>query len=252
MAERDVPDHLARLWRLPTGARVGRPAVLDVDRVVGTAVDLADRDGLSGATLPKIAAALGVTPMSLYRHVGSKDELIDLMADAGFGPPPGSLAAGSWRSALRAWAVAQLAVHRRRPWLIQLPISGPPSGPHSIAWMDAGMRALRGTALDWPSKLGVITVVSGYVRQAFATALQLEQARGAANLDEAQALRDYGRDLAGLVDPQRFPDAAELFASGLFDSFETVGADPDEDFHFGLDVVLDGVAAAISAAGERR
>ncbi|MCC3311889.1 TetR/AcrR family transcriptional regulator [Nocardia africana] len=125
-----------------------------------TAVQLADREGLAAATLPKIAAALSVTPMSIYRHIGSKNELLGLMSDAGMGAPP-ELPSGSWRSMLRAWALAQLERHRARPWLTQLPITGPPNGPNTVAWMDAGLRALRDTALDWPAKVGAIMVVSG-------------------------------------------------------------------------------------------
>lgn len=246
MTDRKVPDHLARLWRLPADAKLGRPAALDVDRVVGTAVQLADRNGLAGATLPKIAAALGVTPMSLYRHIGSKEELLVLMADAGLGTPPES-SSGSWRPALRSWAMAQLAVHRARPWLVQLPISGPPSGPNSVAWMDAGLAALADTALGWAEKVGAIMVVGGYVREAFVTGRQLEQGRAAANMDEAGLLREYGRTLRLLVDPERMPEMAALLASGLFDDIDPA-ADPDGDIAFGLELVLDGVAAAVAAA----
>ncbi|PSR67673.1 TetR family transcriptional regulator [Nocardia sp. MDA0666] len=246
MTDREVPGHLARLWRLPVDAKLGRPAALDVDRVVATAVELADRDGLAAATLPKIAAALGVTPMSLYRHIGSKDELLGLMSDAGMGAPP-ELPSGSWRSMLRAWALAQLDVHRARPWLTQLPITGPPSGPNTVAWMDAGLRAVRETSLDWPAKVGAIMVVSGYVREAFVTARQLEHAMAAADLDPVGALHDYSRHLRALVDPERLPDMAALLASGLFDAIEPAEADPDSDFAFGLDLILDGVAATIAA-----
>ncbi|MFF0496092.1 TetR/AcrR family transcriptional regulator [Nocardia aobensis] len=248
MTDREVPDHLARLWRLPVDAKLGRPAALDVDRVVATAVELADRDGLAAATLPKIAAALGVTPMSLYRHIGSKDELLGLMSDAGMGAPP-ELPSASWRSMLRAWALAQLDVHRARPWLTQLPITGPPNGPNTVAWMDAGLRAVRETPLDWPAKVGAIMVVSGYVREAFVTARQLEHAMAAADLDPAGALHDYSRNLRALVDPERLPDMAALLASGLFDAIEPAEADPDSDFAFGLDLILDGVAATIAANG---
>ncbi|NNH72596.1 TetR/AcrR family transcriptional regulator [Nocardia uniformis] len=246
MSEPEVPDDLARLWRLSAGTRLGRPAALDVKRVVEVAVELADRDGLAGATLPKIAAALAVTPMSLYRHIGSKDELMVLMGDDAVGLPPESLGVlGEWRTSLRQWARANLAVHRRHPWLIQLPISGPPRGPNALGWMDMGLRALRDTTLGWSAKIGVITLVGGYVRQAFITGYQLEQARRAAALDEVQALRNYSRDLSDLVDPQRFPDVAELFASGLFTAPE-VADTTDEDFSFGLEIILDGVAATIS------
>ncbi|MFI7002217.1 TetR/AcrR family transcriptional regulator [Nocardia sp. NPDC050175] len=251
MADDTPPNELVRLWRLPIGPRLGRPAGLDVDLVVRTAVQLADRDGLSGATLPKIAETLGVTPMSLYRHIGSKEELLVLMGDAGTGPPPTYPApAGDWRPPLREWAVALWSVHRQRPWLTQLPIAGPPSGPGAIGWMDAGLRALRGTGLDAGAKVGVVTVVSGYVRQADLLAQQLEQGRRTTGLDETETNRDYSRHMARLIDPARFPDAAELFHSDLFESAPPPSTpDPaQDDFEFGLAVVLDGVAATIARA----
>lgn len=245
MAERRVPDDLARLWRLPVGTRLGRPAELTVGRVVSVAVELADRSGLSGATLPKIAAALEVTPMSLYRHIGSKEELTVLMADAAFGPPPGPAAAqDGWRPALRRWARDQFAVFERHPWLVQLPVSGPPRGPNAVGWMDAGLRALRTTGADWGAKIGVITVLSGYVRQGFLQGSQLEAGRQDADLDEPGALRIYVRELTELIDPQRFPDVADLLASGLFESVPPPDT-ADEDFAFGLELVLDGVAAVL-------
>lgn len=249
MADDTPPNELIRLWRLPTGPRLGRPAGLDVEQVVRTAVRLADRDGLSGATLPKIAETLGVTPMSLYRHIGSKEELLVLMGDTGTGPPPNLPSPEEdWRPALRAWAFALWSVHRQRPWLTQLPISGPPSGPSAIGWMDAGLRALRPTGLDAGAKVGIVMVVSGYVRQADLLAQQLEQGRRTTGLDEVETNRDYARHMARLVDPDRFPDAAELFNSGLFESAPPPSTpDPSQDdFEFGLDLVLDGVAATIA------
>ncbi|WP_433655373.1 TetR/AcrR family transcriptional regulator [Nocardia sp. CA-128927] len=252
MVDDTPPNELVRLWRLPVGPRLGRPAGLDVDLVVRTAVQLADRDGLPGATLPKIAETLGVTPMSLYRHIGSKEELLVLMADAALGTPPTFPApVDDWRPALREWAFALWSGHRQRPWLTQLPIAGPPSGPGSVGWMDSGLRALRATGLDSGAKVGVVMVVSGYVRQADLLAQQLEQGRRTTGLDETETNRDYARHMARLVDPEHYPDAAELFSSGLFES-ATPPTTPDptqDDFEFGLEIVLDGVAATIARTG---
>ncbi|MRH93206.1 TetR family transcriptional regulator [Nocardia sp. SYP-A9097] len=239
-----MPDNLVRLWRLRTGPRLGRPAELDIDRVVDTAVRLADEGGLAAATLPKIAAALSVTPMSLYRHIGSKEELVGLMADAGLGPVP-EFATAPWRPALRGWAVAQSAVYRRRPWLAQLPVTGPPRGPNAVSWMDAGLRTLRETGLGWAAKIGVITVVGGYVRHAFVLDRQLSESWDAAQLDEAQALRNYVRELTEVADPARFPDVTALLGSGLFEAIPEPSESADQDFAFGLDLILDGVAAAV-------
>ncbi|WP_309234374.1 TetR/AcrR family transcriptional regulator [Nocardia sp. XZ_19_385] len=243
----DLPDDLARLWRVPKGSRLGRPAALDVDVVVRTAIELADRDGLPGATLPKLAAELGVTPMSLYRHVGSKDELLTLMGDLAFGPPPEYPPPhNDWRAMLRQWAHAQWAVHRRRPWLAHLPISGPPRGPHLLAWVDAGLRAVRDTGLDPAAKLGTLTVVSGYVRHADLLAQQLAEGWLADGTAQPRHEQTYGRQMSALIDPNRFPDAAALFASGLFESPPPTTDPTGDDFHFGLDLILDGVAVAIA------
>ncbi|MGW0246510.1 TetR/AcrR family transcriptional regulator [Nocardia goodfellowii] len=245
----DLPADLARLWRVHKGSRLGRPPALDVDRVVRAAVELADRDGLPGATLPKLATELGVTPMPLYRHVGSKEELLALMGDLAYGSPPEYPPShDDWRDMLRRWALAQWAVHRRRPWLAQLPTSGPPRGPHLVGWLDAGLRALRDTGLDPAAQLGILTVVSGYIRNADLLAQQLAHgwlSDGTAQLEHEQT---YGRQMSALVDPKRFPDAAALFASGLFESLPPTDDPAGDDFHFGLELILDGVAVAIRAA----
>ncbi|MFC3994638.1 TetR/AcrR family transcriptional regulator [Nocardiopsis sediminis] len=251
MAQDDVPAELGRLWRLPAAAPVGRPAELGIDRIVGAAVAVADREGLSGVSLAKVAKELGYTAMSLYRHVGSKDELLVLMGDAAEGTPPESgPAPGDWREGTRQWAFALRERFVRHPWLADLPVSGPPSGPNAVAWLDAGLRALRGTGLGWGDKVGIVSVLSGYVRTMSSMARQMEEGRRGTGLDQAQVERDYGRSLARLVDPERFPDAAALFASDVFEApaeQPAAGAE-DPDFAFGLELVLDGVAAAIAAA----
>ncbi|MET7750241.1 TetR/AcrR family transcriptional regulator [Micromonospora sp. NPDC005367] len=245
----EVPVGLARLWRLPTESRLGRPAALDIDRVVRTAVALADRDGLAGVTLAKIAKELDVTSMSLYRYVGSKEELLVLMGDEATGPAPDlPTRSDDWRSGLRAWAYALRAVHARHAWLSHLPTSGPPSGPNAISWMDACLRALRDTELDWGTKVGILTLLSGYVRNAAQLSVDLAEGRRDSGLDQPQVEQEYGRALAGLVDGERFPEVAALFTSGLFE--QPPPDDPEQaDFDLGLDLIFDGVAAAIRAAG---
>ncbi|THV27140.1 TetR/AcrR family transcriptional regulator [Glycomyces paridis] len=235
-----MPVELARLWRISSETRRGRPARLDVDAVVDAAIALADRDGLAAATLPKVAESLGVTKMSLYRHVGSKEELVALMADAA-GPPPADLREGDgpWRERLGAWAEALADRLERHPWLADLRVTGPPSGPNGIAWFDAGLRAMRRSRLDWGPKVRTVMIVSDYVQGMARLAQGLAAGRGGA--DQAAAELAYGKAMAALVDPARFPDAAALFAS---DTFADTGADTAEaDFRFGLDLILDGVAA---------
>ncbi|WP_285664530.1 TetR/AcrR family transcriptional regulator [Actinorhabdospora filicis] len=240
----EVPAKLRRLWRRPETSRLGRPATLDVETVVAAAVALADRDGLAGVTLPKVAAGLGVTGMSLYRHVGSKDELLELMHDAALGDPP-VIADAGWRAGLRAWAVAQRAVLLARPWLVAVPTSGAPSGPNVIAWMECALAVMAGTRLDWARKIGVLTLVGGYVRQSARQTLELAAGRGEETQAEAEAA--YGRALMGLVEPERFPQVAALFGSMVFETPDPVlpeASGVDFDFDLGLEMILDGVAVS--------
>lgn len=233
----EIPADLRRLWRLPTSTRLGRPAELDVDRVVAAAVDLADTDGLDGVTLQKVAQTLGVTKMSLYRHVGSKDELAELMFDHASGQAPDLAADLGWREGVRRWATGIRARYAEHPWMADMPITGPPRGPNAIGWMDAMLRVLRDSGLDVGTRLGVLSVVSGYLRNAIVQERQFERRSG---VSQAEVEQDYGRALAGLVDPARFPDVAEVFAASVFEQ-------PTDEVAFGLELILDGVAAAIAA-----
>ena len=53
------------------------PAQLTRERIIGTAIELADRDGFEAATLRRIAAELGVHVTSLYNHVATREAVTD-------------------------------------------------------------------------------------------------------------------------------------------------------------------------------
>ncbi|WP_067574360.1 TetR/AcrR family transcriptional regulator C-terminal domain-containing protein [Nocardia acidivorans] len=202
-------------------------------------------------TAAVIGAVLTLVEIPLYFvYDGPPPDWNVLMADAAMGRVP-EFDSPAWRPALRSWAVAQSEVFRRRPWLAQLPVTGPPRGPNALAWMEAGLRTLRETGLDWSAKIGVITVVGGYVRQAFTLDRQLAESRGTARTDEQQALRHYVRELTGVLDADRFPEVTALLGSGLFESVPNAPESADQDFAFGLDLVLDGVAASVERAEPR-
>ncbi|MGZ8606793.1 MAG: TetR/AcrR family transcriptional regulator, partial [Actinomycetota bacterium] len=54
---------------------------LSRDRILRTAVALADEGGVESISMRRIAQELGVVPMALYKHVANKDELLDGMID---------------------------------------------------------------------------------------------------------------------------------------------------------------------------
>lgn len=84
--------------------------------IVRAAMAIADGEGLAALTMRGVAARLGVAAMSPYRHVGGKEELVLLMADAAFGeaayPDPGP---EGWRARLELGARTLWRLYRAHP-----------------------------------------------------------------------------------------------------------------------------------------
>lgn len=252
LADDAVPDFFGRLWRLPAApAQRGRKSTLDVETVVATAVELADRDGLEAATLPKVAQELSVTAMSLYRHIGSKHELLQLMMDAASHMPAANPNASDWRTGLRLWALDLWALYQDRPWLPRVPIYRAPSGPNQIAWLERGLAQLAQTSLCSKDKLSALTLLSGFVRQSALLHHELKEGREPEQ-DKADSERAYGAALHQVITAERFPHVSEMLAA------QALGEDPehddelDRDFTDGLELILDGLATQIAAAAPRQ
>jgi AcrR family transcriptional regulator len=232
-----LPDGLQRLWGMsPAATRAARPA-LSVERIVTAAIEVADRHGLAAVSMSRVADHLGMSTMALYRHVASKDELLTLMVDGAAGPPPELSLDAGWRTATEAWARALARVSTG--WVIEVPISGPPIGPNSVAWMEAGLQALRESGLAPLERLAVLTTLSGYVRQHAALLHDMSTQSGGRPQREVE--QEWRQALTKLIDPDQFPEVSEVLATGAFDP---EGNDPggDPDFDFGLTCILEGVA----------
>ena len=134
-----------------------------MDAIVEAAVRLADAEGLEAVSMARVAAELGFTTMSLYRHVASKDELLQLMWNASAqGAENLVLEGDGWRARLRMWALVQREMIDRHPWITQMPMAAPPMAPNSLTFVERGLETLDGTGLADPDKLRVIGLISSY------------------------------------------------------------------------------------------
>jgi AcrR family transcriptional regulator len=240
-----LPASIETAWGLRERPSKGPKPGLTLRRIVDAAVKLADSEGLAAVSMSRVAADLGASTMSLYRYVTAKDELLALMMDAAGGPPPAVPAPGEgWRAGLSRWAWAELDFHRRHPWVMRIPISGPPVTPNQIAWLERGLRCLRDTGLEEGEKLSVMLLLTGYVRNYATIEADLAEGARAAGSDPQAAASNYGRLLAKLTDAERFPALHTLIASGIFEEPEEP-EDPDDQFAFGLERVLDGIDALV-------
>ncbi|WP_433532479.1 TetR/AcrR family transcriptional regulator [Micromonospora sp. CA-263727] len=244
-ADVELPESIALAWGLRDRPGRGPKRSLSLEQVVAAGIRVAQADGLAAVSMSRVAGELGVATMSLYRYVPAKQDLLDLMADTAYGPPPRPRAADEgWRPALARWAEGNLAALRRQPWIRHVPIGGPPISPNQVRWMEYGLAALSGTGLRGTERLSTIMLVSGYARSwANTTADLAEAAARTGQTPEEVGLR-YWHHLTRLTASGPYPAIHELLA-------EEGGDDEDieADWHFGLGRVLDGIEAMIEARG---
>ncbi len=239
-----LPGTIAAAWGMRARAARGPKPALRLDRIVEAAVRVADTDGLEAVSMSKVAAELGTAPMSLYRHVAGKDELLSLMVDAAWGPAPDPPAPGeSWRTGLSRWAWTMRDGARRHAWVVRIPLNGLPILPHEVAWFENALACMAAADLSEARKASVILLLAGYVRNQVTTEIDIQAAIEASGLTPDQWMASYPRMLTQLTDARRFPALTEFIAAGVF--AEDDG--PDDEFIFGLERILDGVAAFINA-----
>ncbi len=219
-------------------ARAAEPAPprLRPDRITAVAVAVADAEGLDGVSMRRLAAELGVGPMSLYRHVRDKDDLVLRMLDAVLREwrPPAADGA-SWRECVEAEGRGLWSLCRRHPWLAPtLSMTRPQAVAGGLVHTEWMLDVLSRLGLDPQTTLDVHLTLVNYVR-GVAINLESEQAAVAATGLDADAWA-----LTTL------PVLREITAGGGFPQFERIVADGydfslDRLFERGLRLLLDGL-----------
>lgn len=232
-----IPDYLRQLWTGEDVARPGPKRGLDLGSIAAAGVVIADAKGLAAVSMRNVAAELGLTPMALYRYVKSKEELVTVIVDDAFGPPDfSSDPTASWRDRLEVWAQASRTKLMQHPWILEVAVDEPPLLPNQIAWMELGLDAFAETGLEQQEMLSSMLLVDVYVRG------QTQLSVGFGSDNSAGEL--YGRRLIALIDQERFPRITAALVSGALEDDSDFSVD---EFRFGLDTVLDGIAARIAA-----
>jgi AcrR family transcriptional regulator len=249
-----LPPGLALLWGRREQPRRGRRAELSVDAIVAAAIRLADSDGLDAVSMARVAKQVGFTTMSLYRHVGSKDELLQLMWNASAeGADSLVLSGDDWRARLTCWAMVQRELIDRHAWITEMPMAVPPLAPNSLTFVEKGLASLDGSGLDDETRLRVLGLISSYT---LSEARMAHDARRAAAGSEATGQRRWSFEglLRELVDPDGYPRLHRIAWAAAEAEAERSGQDEDPvaeelaEFRFGLERILDGVQALLERA----
>ncbi|MFC5751362.1 TetR/AcrR family transcriptional regulator [Actinomadura rugatobispora] len=242
-----LPEGIELAWGLRERPGKGPKRALTLKGIIDAAVRIGSAEGLEAVSMSRVAAEVGVSTMALYRYVPSKNDLLALMTDEVLGaPPPLPDPEAGWREALSAWVRALREALGRYPWLLRAPITGPPIMPNNVRWMEAGLGAMRGMGLPPGPRISLLILLSNFVRSEVSLFHDLQSSFQAASTTEAEVIGDYGAMLTRLADPGHFPELRAIVAEGVF--FEGVGG-PDEDFVFGLEILMDGLEALVRRCG---
>ena len=235
-SEPELPRAVALAWGIAADPQRGPKRELSIERIVEVAVQLADAGGLAAVSMSAVASELGFTPMSLYRYVSAKDDLVLLMQEEGIGVPPERIReADGWRAGLGEWARGQVEAYLEHPWLLDIPIASMAVTPHNLAWFEAGLEVLSATPLTYDEKTSVVLAIQAQTRWEGA----VRRGRGPAG-DAEPGSRD-GALLASLVTREEFPAVFDAMREGAL-TLESI----DDPSTFGVDRVLDGVDAFLA------
>lgn len=197
--------------------RPGKRRDLSRGKLIGSALALIDRDGADGFSMRALADAVGVTPMALYNHFDSKQELLAAVADHVIAAAAFDGGHADWRDQLSHCFHALRELCLRHPGLPGL-LEKEGAAPASVsAPMEVALRALRRAGLD-----NVDSLRSYFLLIAFTLGQAGYQTRG---------------PFAGL-EPQRRVSAAPFDLKDPWDF--------DESFAFGITVILNGIEATVA------
>jgi TetR/AcrR family transcriptional regulator, tetracycline repressor protein len=127
----------------PERARLSKRAVTD------RALKLADAEGLDGLTIRKLAQDLGVTPMALYWHFRSKEDLLEGMAEQIWGEIDVRVdASAPWWVQLQRGLESLLKVLRAHPSAPQLLLGHEKRNEAALRATEAALEILRGAGFD--------------------------------------------------------------------------------------------------------
>jgi AcrR family transcriptional regulator len=233
-----MPDFTDSVWTRPARARTGQPA-LSREQIVRAAIELLDAEGAAGLSMRRLGARLGSGATSLYWHVATKDDLLELAVDEVMGeiyvPEPGDT---PWRIGVSVMANGIRAMLLRHPWVIGLLGLRPTLGPNVMRMGDRTVALLsaagfRGPDLSHVSSLITAHVIGSATTEAAAAAMVRRSGRPAAEMQEK--LRPYVEALS-----EQHPDFARWREED-----GVAGMDPDRvfaaSFAFGLERILDGL-----------
>lgn len=218
---------------------------LSREAIVDAAMMVIDEEGLSALSMRTVAHVLRTGPASLYAHVASKEQLIELVMDRVYGefdiPEPDP---ARWQEQLRQFVKSAQRILLSHPGVAAATLGGPPMGPNGLRLMEGTIALARAAGLPDRVSAYVGELIGQYIA---VTALEQETIRdrfGNVSQERIAELVAQFRDYLQSLPADKYPTLAALARSGDLMSPDT----DDERFELGLDILIRGLASY--AAGD--
>jgi AcrR family transcriptional regulator len=223
------------IWLRPERSARGPAPAYSRAAIAAAAIALADAEGLAGASMRKVAAALGAGTMSLYTYVPKKEHLFDLMLDAVAGewelPEAPS---GDARVDLLEFGRQGMAAMRRHPWVPGLVLTRFTIGPNSLRCTEYFLAVLADVDLPGGTKMELFAMLNGSICQ-FAQWESNQAATGGSEQWQAELVGYLGSAVA----TGAYPHLASAMLNG-----GPADLTPDAVFERGLGRVVDSILGA--------
>ena len=220
----------------PAGDGAARRTRLSRERVLRGALAVADAGGLGSLTIRGLAAELGVKPMSVYYHVANKEEILDGLVDLVFDeidlPVPGR----PWRPEVTRRADSARSALRRHRWAIGLLESRTSPGPATLRHHDAVIATFRSAGFSAALTAHAYALLDSYV---YGFALQ----EASLPFEGPEGVGEVAGPIMELMAAGDYPHLVEMATTYYLQP----GYDFGEEFHVGLDLILDGLERLRSA-----
>lgn len=223
------------LWFTPPGGEQNRRPVLTRDRVVAEALAIVSADGAAALSMRALGARLGVVPAALYRHVGSKEQLYDLILDGVLAevdcqadPAPG------WAGQVTALAGRLRTVLEDHPGIAALLKTRDPVSPASLALAEAFLAPLQAAGLPGRQAALAFRLIYDYT---LGFALSDRTSPGEQRVQDSATRAELHAFLRSLP-ASRFPALAAVGAYAW-------AGDRDQRFTASLDTLIAGLRATL-------
>jgi AcrR family transcriptional regulator len=203
------------------------------ERILDTALALADEGGLETLSMRRIGKALGVEGMALYNHVANKDDILEGIVERVLAQIPLPDTDGEWKDEMHARADAARRLFLQHPWAIGLlEARHANSSPARLSYYDAVLGCLRAAGFTATLSMQAFSIIDSFLYGSILQELSLA-------FDDSDSLQEVGEDLLRQM-ADAYPNLTEATVQAMED-----GWDSSEQFQFGLELILDALARRI-------